>query len=349
MNKAIRVARMDVAELSELLALEDLRSQLDAVEQRMVSVITDSRYAPDLVQPGLRVVTGGGKRLRPVLTLASAKLGAPDATLATHAAVAVELVQVGSLVHDDVMDHAASRRGVPTVNKQEGANWAILVGDFLLAIAGIEAARVSADVAAALARTIADLADGQAREVMCEYDVARTTEDYLASIRGKTAALLRCACEVGGLSAGLDGERLAGVGAFGDNFGMAFQIIDDVLDVVATSEALGKPAGNDIPEGVFTLPVLLYRDDHPDRQVRERLSSASNRAVADALLAEIRDAEAVNDALAAAEEFNQAAVEALEVFGDDETAAGLRLLPRRYLEWSLDRVGYSTRSRAISG
>ena len=144
----------------------------------------------ELVEPGIRVVTGGGKRLRPTLTIAAAAVGgAPANDHVTAAGVAVELVQVGSLVHDDLMDHAKTRRGVETVNAREGLNWAILVGDYLLAVAGIQAASVSKEVAHSLARTIADLAAGQGREVARQGDPHRSVADYEASIRGKTCLL----------------------------------------------------------------------------------------------------------------------------------------------------------------
>lgn len=337
---------MDVASLAELLALPTLAADLALVEHRMVAVLSDDRYTPQLVEPGLRVVTGGGKRLRPVLALAAAQLGSGGtADAVTSASVAVELVQVGSLVHDDVMDHAESRRGVATVNVQEGPNWAILVGDHLLAVAGMEAARVSADVAAALARTIADLADGQAREVVDQFNADRTVESYLTSIGGKTAALMRCACEVGALASGLTGTALDAIRSYGDHFGMTFQIVDDVLDVVATSEALGKPAGNDVPEGVFTLPVLLAKGGLetsvvPAGTVDALLATPRDPAAVAEILRIVRSCGAVPAALEMAADFNRKAADALREFGDHPTALGLAQLPGEYTSWSLDRVGY---------
>ena len=325
---------MDVASLAELLALPTLAADLALVEHRMVAVLSDDRYTPQLVEPGLRVVTGGGKRLRPVLALAAAQLGSGGtADAITSASVAVELVQVGSLVHDDVMDHAESRRGVATVNVQEGPNWAILVGDHLLAVAGMEAARVSADVAAALARTIADLADGQAREVVDQFNADRTVESYLTSIGGKTAALMRCACEVGALASGLTGTALDAIRSYGDH------------DVVATSEALGKPAGNDVPEGVFTLPVLLAKGGLetsvvPAGTVDALLATPRDPAAVAEILRIVRSCGAVPAALEMAADFNRKAADALREFGDHPTALGLAQLPGEYTSWSLDRVGY---------
>lgn len=346
---------MDVAELTALLAMPNLRADLDRVESEMVRVLEQSGYSDNLVQPGLRVVTGGGKRLRPVLALAAAAISGKGTTDATvHASVAVELVQVGSLVHDDVMDHADSRRGVVTVNRKEGPNWAILVGDYLLAIAGVEAAKVSAAVASALAHTIADLADGQAREVAVTFDGARTVDEYLQSIAGKTAALLRCSCDVGALSVELGEDEREALRTFGTEFGLAFQIIDDVLDVVATDEQLGKPAGNDLVEGVYTLPILLARDADPTGSIARRLAAGPlDRAGADELMAEVRAGGAIEAALDEARRHNSIGATALSVCAERAAARGkqgpidvqqmiegLASLPDRYLQWSLSRVDY---------
>ena len=317
---------MDLDELSELLALPSLVADLDALESTMVDVLRRDGTLDELVEPGIRVVTGGGKRLRPTLTIAAAAVGgAPANDHVTAAGVAVELVQVGSLVHDDLMDHAKTRRGVETVNAREGLNWAILVGDYLLAVAGIQAASVSKEVAHSLARTIADLAAGQGREV---------------SIRGKTAALMRCSATVGAQAAGMSLMEVDALAAFGEGFGMAFQIVDDVLDVVASSEKLGKPAGNDIGEGVFTLPVI-YALDGPEG---ERLAELLERRTDDAAVAEanelVRRSDGVRLALDAARDWNGRAADLLAGF-DSPTAEGLAKLPDHYLAWVLDRAGYS--------
>jgi geranylgeranyl pyrophosphate synthase len=131
---------------------------------------------------------------------------------------------------------------------------------------------------------------------------------------------------------------------YGENFGMAFQIIDDVLDVVATTEALGKPAGNDVPEGVFTLPVLLAAEGMETSVVaagttRELLAEAGRPDAAEQVLTIVRSCGAVDAALEQARSYNREAAELLSVFGDHPTAVGLAALPERYLRWSMDRVG----------
>ena len=155
-------------------------------------------------------------------------------------AVAVELVHLGSLYHDDVMDEARTRRNVESVNARWGNLVAILAGDFLLARASEIAASLGTEVAGLLAATIGQLCEGQVRELAQTFDVARDEESYLASIRGKTASLMSTACRVGAITAGLSREGIDAVTVFGEKVGMVFQIVDDILDVVSTDERPGQ-------------------------------------------------------------------------------------------------------------
>jgi heptaprenyl diphosphate synthase len=205
----------------------------------------------------------GGKRLRPVLTVVAAQVGTSyedrDADLierAVQGGISCELVQTGSLYHDDVMDEAPTRRGVETVNAKWGNLQAILAGDFLLSRASEIAASLGTEVAALLARTIGRLCEGQIEELRHTYNAARPESSYLASISGKTASLYATAARIGGIVAGFDRPTIDALTEYGEAYGMLFQIVDDLLDITATDEQLGKPAGHDMVEGVYTLPVL---------------------------------------------------------------------------------------------
>ncbi len=173
------------------------------------------------------------------------------------AAVAVELVQVGSLVHDDIFDEAKTRRGTPTINAVEGQSHALLAGTFLMARAAAEAAEAGQQVASDVARTVALLCVGQATETQHLFDVDQKIDRYLFTIEAKTAALFACSCRVGAITAGLPADHVASFGEFGRNFGMAFQLIDDVLDLIGDPDRLGKPVGADLRSGVLTMPALL--------------------------------------------------------------------------------------------
>jgi heptaprenyl diphosphate synthase len=217
-----------------------------------------------MAQMGGHLVTAGGKRARPLFAVAAAAALAPDAAAIDAAVtddviqggVSVELVQVGSLCHDDVIDEAETRRGVESVNARWGNLKAILAGDFLLAKASEIAAGLGSEVAGLLAATIGRLCEGEVHELRHAYDPERTVESYLRAIEGKTAALFATACRVGGLVGELPRAHVDRLTEFGLHYGMAFQIVDDVLDVIATDEQLGKPAGHDIAEGIYNLPVL---------------------------------------------------------------------------------------------
>ena len=228
--------------------------------ERVETALLDAVRTPDayLTEIASHLIQAGGKRLRPVFTIAAARVGNESA--ARHEAIlggiACELVHLGSLYHDDVMDESTTRRGVDTVNAKWGNLQAILAGDFLLARASEIAASLGTEVAGLLARTIGRLCEGQIEELRHTYNVGRPVESYLASIDGKTASLYATATRIGGIVSGHERSTIESLTAFGTAYGMVFQIVDDILDLTSTDEELGKPAGHDVVEGVYTLPVL---------------------------------------------------------------------------------------------
>ena len=241
--------------LDSLLRLPTLEADLARVEAALRQTVQAGD--PFMTTVASHLIPAGGKRLRPALAVCvGSRATAPVSDDVIMGAVAVELVHLGSLYHDDVMDEARTRRTVESVNARWGNLVAILAGDFLLARASEIAASLGTEVAGLLARTIGFLCEGQVRELSQAYDVGRTEEAYLTAISGKTAALMATACRIGALCAKLDRPTVETVTRYGERVGMVFQIVDDILDVVASDEELGKPAGNDIVEGVYTLPVI---------------------------------------------------------------------------------------------
>jgi heptaprenyl diphosphate synthase len=231
----------------------------ERVEARLVEAVQTSDAA--LTEMTSHLILAGGKRQRPLFAVAGAAAEADDVTGARLAdavtgGVAVELVHIGSLYHDDVIDEAPTRRTVESVNARWGNLRAILAGDFLLARASELAASLGTEVAGLLAATIGRLCEGEVRELDRAYRTDRSEADYLAAIDGKTASLFATACRIGGIVGDLPRPLIDTLGTFGRHYGMAFQMVDDVLDVVATDEELGKPAGHDMAEGVYNLPVL---------------------------------------------------------------------------------------------
>ena len=231
------------------------------VEDRLIGAVrAEDRFLGDVAG---HLLAAGGKRLRPTLALCAgyasagfASAAAPASAEVVTGAAAVELVHLGSLYHDDVIDEAETRRGVPSVNARWSNIVAILAGDYLLAQASGLAASLGADVAALLAATIGELCRGQVLELQHLFDVARSEESYLSSIEGKTASLMATASRIGAMVSNVSADSLDALTQFGHHLGMCFQVVDDVLDVTSSEAELGKPAGNDVHEGVYTLPVI---------------------------------------------------------------------------------------------
>jgi heptaprenyl diphosphate synthase len=229
----------------------------ERVEKRLLAAVESDDEA--MAEMASHLVRAGGKRLRPTLTALASTCGDGAGAIGDDAVtggVACELVHVGSLHHDDVIDEAGVRHGVESVNARWGNLRAILSGDFLLARASELAASLGTEIASLLAATIGRLCEGEVRELQTAYQVDRNVADYAAAIDGKTAALYSTACRIGGLVGGLPRDQVDALTDFGRHYGMAFQVVDDVLDVVATDDELGKPAGHDMAEGVYNLPVL---------------------------------------------------------------------------------------------
>ena len=235
-----------------------LEGDLGRVERELFEAVaaTDD-FVTDLVR---HLISAGGKLVRPGFCLASSLVCEEAPVRASGAAVrggaSVELVHIGSLYHDDVMDGATARRSVPSVNAQWGNLRAILAGDYLLGHASAMAASLGAEVAMLLAKAITQLCEGQIIELENAYDTERSEQRYERAASGKTAALLSISCRIGASVAEVPRPAAEALGEFGFAYGMAFQIVDDILDLVATESQLGKPAGNDLSEGTYTLPVI---------------------------------------------------------------------------------------------
>lgn len=280
-----------------------------------------------LTEISSHLIKAGGKRLRPLFCVATAACLLDDGASVDKdvilGGVAVELVHIGSLYHDDVMDEAVLRRQVDSVNARWGNLTAILSGDYLLAKASEIAAGLGTEVAGLLAATIGELCQGQVGELQTMFDVDRTTEQYFPSIEGKTAALYATACRIGAIVSGQSPETKELMTKFGRLYGMAFQIVDDILDVIATDAQLGKPAGNDMIEGVFSLPVIFTLAGPTGDTLRKLLEpglTLENRHEAIEL---VRNGEGVAKAYSVAEEYVAEAKSVLSQVSTNEVAVAL--------------------------
>jgi geranylgeranyl pyrophosphate synthase len=340
---------MGADHLARVFGVADLPDRLAAVDECIADAL--GRDGAVLAPAASRVAVTGGKRLRPLLTIVAAELGERFDDRVVAAAAAVELVQVGSLVHDDILDRAATRRGRPTINAVEGIDHAVLAGDYILARAGELAASVSREVAALVAATLGALCEGQALEMRDSYDLDRTVESHLRSIHGKTAALFACACGVGAEAAGLSERNTAALTAYGDAFGMAFQVLDDVLDLIGDADRLGKPTGIDIASGVYTLPVLAALTGPQADELRRLLPGddgadggdgagghGAGGGAGDVVRAVelVRDSGCVAVALEAMDRYADEARKAIAHLDQTAIGDGLSAFPRTYMTWALE-------------
>ncbi|HJT36840.1 MAG TPA: polyprenyl synthetase family protein, partial [Actinomycetota bacterium] len=232
----------------------DIRADLERVEATLHDVIRSDQSKVN--EAARYLIDAGGKRFRPTLTLLAGYTGDPKDERLVPCAAAIELTHLATLYHDDVIDETTIRRGVPTVNVRYGNNVAVLTGDFLLARASGLAADLGAYVSRRLADTIAELCEGQIMESELAGSLDAPPASYIEVIRRKTASLIATSCHLGAWLARAPDETVAALTDYGEALGMAFQLTDDILDVVGYEEATGKHPGTDLAAGVYTLPVL---------------------------------------------------------------------------------------------
>jgi heptaprenyl diphosphate synthase len=330
---------------SPLLELATTEADRERIELAMLDAVrTPDEY---LEQIASHLIVAGGKRLRPVLSVVVAQIHDADASLdVVRGGVACELVHLGSLYHDDVMDEAETRRGVETVNAKWGNLQAILAGDFLLSRASEIAASLGTEVAGLLARTIGWLCEGQIQELRHTYDVTRSESTYLASIHGKTASLYGTAARIGAIVAGHDRATIDAVTEYGNAFGMVFQIVDDVLDVVATDEQLGKPAGHDLVEGVYTLPVLrtLAEGSAAATELASLLGSPLDEAGRDRARTIVRESGGVDSAIVTARQYVETAVGACSALPPSAATTALALAPDALVDMATETFTRTART-----
>jgi heptaprenyl diphosphate synthase len=270
--------------LNDLVPIPGVWSQLERVEERLFEAsLSDDGFLTKVAQ---HLLQAGGKRFRPLLALLAAEFGPGEDDRPVEAGVAVELIHVGSLYHDDVIDEADTRRGAASVNSNWTNTVAILAGDFLMARASeVAATRLGQESVRLLARTYAELVEGQTRELQLVGDLDHTVEEYYRVIGGKTASLIRTSARLGAMASDAAASSVEAVSTWAWELGLVFQMTDDALDLVGTEESIGKPAGSDITEGTFTLPVLLARETPDGARVRQLLSQP--RPYPDAVVEEV--------------------------------------------------------------
>ncbi len=247
---------LDLAATKPLERLADrLADDLDAVNG-MIRARMDSEHAPRIPQVTAHLIDAGGKRLRPMLTLAAARMCGYDGPFHIHLAATVEFIHTATLLHDDVVDDSKQRRGRPTANLLWDNQSSVLVGDYLFARSfQLMVETGSLRVLDILANAAATIAEGEVLQLTAARNLETTEDIYIKVVRGKTAALFSAATEVGAVIAGAGAATERALFTYGDALGIAFQIVDDLLDYGGTT-AIGKNTGDDFREGKLTLPVI---------------------------------------------------------------------------------------------
>ena len=298
---------------------------LARVEQRLVTLATG--HGPVLAHHAGHTIAAGGKRLRPLLVILAAGPRAAGRPELIAAAAAVELIHCATLVHDDVLDGASLRRGVPTVWARGGRAMAVATGDLLFSRAFSElTAAGSLEAVQALSRATSALAEGELLQREDAWNPAVPIERYLLRCELKTARLFEASCQLGALAAQAPAAQVAALGAFGRGIGIAFQLLDDVLDVAGPAASTGKHRGTDLLDGTVTLPLIVAREREPALAAVD-LRAITTAEQAEALCDRIAATGALVDARARAQAFIDEASARLDTLAiEDRELRALRLV-----------------------
>ena len=303
--------------IKELAILELVHEDLEKVEQKMRS-ISAGAYAP-LAEAFLQLLGSGGKRLRPALALAADRVAGGAASESVVAvAAAVETLHNATLVHDDLIDGALVRRGSSTLNAVWNKGATVLAGDYLFARAAAFAAETEhIRVVQLFADTLRIICEGELRQMFSSRQWSQPQDAYYHRIFAKTASLFAAATRSGAILAGASASDEQALNDYGRHLGMAFQIVDDILDYTSDQTVLGKPVGGDLRQGIVTLPFFYFLQHHADpTSVVDRLENSTNGngdSVSE-LVAQIRQSDAIQSAFAEARQFAEQAKASLVLF-----------------------------------
>jgi geranylgeranyl pyrophosphate synthase len=260
--------------LATIAVFDLVKDDLQRVETRLHDIPLRAEADFELVTEAIgHVLDAGGKRIRPALTLLTGRLYPADPNQIISLAAAVEMLHTATLVHDDVVDGALLRRGSPTLNARWSPGATILTGDYMFARAADLAAQTDhVRVMQIFARSLMTIVSGELRQLFGDAAFRQTREDYFKRIYAKTASMFELATEAAGVLIGATESEILDLRHFGHDLGIAFQIMDDVLDFIGDASQVGKPVASDLRQGIVTLPVIDYLDRHPaDKRVDDLL------------------------------------------------------------------------------
>ncbi|MBI2761593.1 MAG: polyprenyl synthetase family protein [Chloroflexi bacterium] len=300
-----------------------------ALVEKLIDGVKQVEYEP-LARMLIHVLGAGGKRVRPALALLAGTFQDYDLDALAPLAASIEVLHTATLVHDDVIDTAATRRGRATSNALFNNAPSVMLGDFMFAHAAELVARTgNVRVIQLFARTLMRMATGELDQDVSAFDASKQIGDYLHRIGGKTASLFGTACEGGAIASHAPEPWIDALRGYGFNLGVAFQIVDDILDFTGDEAAMGKPVGSDLKEGTLTLPslLLLEADTSAKNPIRRLFGAQRNRDryLADAVAA-VRAGDTITRSTAIAEDFGERATLALAALPDTDARRTLTSL-----------------------
>lgn len=295
-----------------------LNNDLKKIENELEYVL--DAHSQLLKESSLHYLQAGGKRIRPVFVLLSAKFGNYNFQIVKNVAVSLELIHMASLIHDDVIDDAYTRRGRPTVKAKWDNKISMYTGDYILARAleiitslnNVEAHKI-------LSKTMVELSIGEIEQIRDKYNFEQTITNYFRRIKRKTALLIAASCQLGGIAADVPRDVHIKLAKFGYYAGMAFQITDDILDFTSTEAKLGKPAGEDLLQGNITLPVLLAIKNPDVKSQIEKVNEYMDSDELSAIIELIKNTGAINKAMQISNLYLQKANQVLNVLPPNPT------------------------------
>ena len=316
------------------LIYQPIKDDLIQVEERLRGLSdVKTPFLPELLD---YVYQSGGKRVRPAITLLASNIHPHDHDLPIIMAAAVELLHIATLIHDDTVDNSHMRRGRTTVSGLWGKDVAVLLGDYVFATSATFVCDTgNVRVIRRFSKTIMELSSGELLEYFNSNNWKQSEDDYNDRIFRKTASLFRTAAETGAILGGASEETVQALQRYGYNIGMAFQIVDDILDVQGNPDEIGKPVGNDLLQGVLTLPSIMLMDRYPKENPVEELFRRNNGGGGDSLrraLEMIQNSNIIADCYAVARDYCSKAAEAIESLPDGPAHRSLADLAHYMME-----------------
>ncbi|MFJ7725550.1 heptaprenyl diphosphate synthase component II [Neobacillus sp. NPDC097160] len=300
-----------------------LNSDINIIEKELEETIQPESLL--LKQASMHTLQAGGKRIRPVFVLLAGKFGQYDIHVMKNVAVALELIHMASLVHDDVIDDADLRRGQPTVKSKWDNKIAMYTGDFVFALALELMTNIEKSAAhKILANTIVEVTVGEIQQIKDKFRFNQNLRDYLRRIKRKTALLIAVSCQLGAIAAGVDEFFHKKLFRFGYYVGMSYQVIDDILDFTSTEKALGKPAGSDLLQGNITAPALYAMENDVVRAEIEKVHENMVPEEVLKIISLIKQSGAIERSYALSDRYLEKALAVLEELPENKAKKTLR-------------------------